>query len=86
MICFRVVVEGTVLTMPLPDDQALKMLPIMHDVDQLIGYVQARAEVDHADADEALKRLALLLNERLDLGFSIAAKAAVPDALIPRTP
>ena len=81
-----VVVEGTVLTMPLPDDQALKMLPIMHDVDQLIGYLQARAEVDHADADEALKRLALLLNERLDLGFSIAAKAAVPDALIPRDP
>ncbi|WP_210381555.1 hypothetical protein, partial [Microvirga zambiensis] len=81
-----VVLDGTVLTKPLPEDQALKLLPIIHDVDQLIGYLQERAEADRSDADQALNQLALLLNDRLDLGFSIAAKAAVPDALIPRTP
>ncbi|MGF9757448.1 hypothetical protein AAII07_19835 [Microvirga sp. 0TCS3.31] len=80
-----VIVDGVVLTKPLSEDEALKLLPITHDVDQLIGDLQARAEVDRRDADRALERLALLLNDRLDLGFSIAAKAAVPDALIPRT-
>jgi hypothetical protein len=80
-----IVVEGTVLTKPIPEEQALKLLPIMHDIDQLIGYLQERAEVDRAEADKALERLALLLNDRLELGISIEAKAAVPDALIPRT-